>query len=85
MAFCWRADDGPILNAGLVALRLFTRIRFLVVLQRIQTMFAKGCFDLRRFNSMQGSISIYHMVLDCHPVVYFNVGYPQLFPQHAQK
>ena len=22
MAFCWRADDGPTLNAGLVALRI---------------------------------------------------------------
>ena len=33
----------------------------------IQTTFSKMCFALNIFNSVNGSISIAHRVLDCHP------------------
>ena len=49
MAFRWRADDGPTLNAGLVALVSF------VIFQVIRTSFARKSYI---FNFFQGGVSI---------------------------
>ena len=47
MAFCWRADDGPALNAGLVAF---------VIFQGIQTSIAKKPYIFVIFQGLGGGV-----------------------------